>query len=834
MGSVSVNLVIGPFPWRRVLALLLTGAVLTFVCADRAEATMRSVVQGMARPISDSWKRIVSEPQRFRIRPTLVIDPQRRAGATIAFSADKTRRLILAVHADGAAHLWDLERGMRVSGRFGDIVAGVVRGAGRSAEIVVVHRDGSTSVLYLDGEHRALGAAIRGFDASSTPSLSADGSAMAFRTRDGRWHVAAIGARPVALSDAAGVAQPILSPDGSTVVYPTAAGTLIHGRITGSGVRILGRLKGCARGVPITTGVFTPIGTRVVLGDARGHLCAWTLADENAPRRLFTVPTKRLGGTVEALAMNGDGTRIAARGSGGLVEVWTVSGKIRRLASVEFSPGYSQPLVLDTSRQWVFGGEDDGTIAIHSLESREPTAVGWLVSTAQGWTVLDRAGRFDGSQAGVDALSWSGETATRIRYDLPVDAFSEAYFEPGLLAKLGTPDGADYLTAEVDDLSDEGYLRPPRVVIDPMPSDSRVPGETISVTVRRAESDYPVKLLSEIRLYHNAKLVPDGRLDKADGIARFRLPLAPGRNEFRALGVGYGGIEGPPSPVRSVVVSAAPSRPALRMVAIGINDYVRRAWELFYARNDAQALVSALRERGGSLFADVQAVTLLDASANKPAIEERILEASMSPNDVLVIYFSGHGYAFRERGGWEWYLLPFTSEWKREATSQADHDAQIRRFGLSSKRLMQLLTRARAQRVFLILDSCRSGAVVGAFDALSNSRGGGLDDAVAQKSLRRLARVGGIHILAASRAHENATELQVAPHGALTYLVIEGIHGAADGMGDRESDGRVSVREIIDYVTLEMPTLAYRLVQEPISQVPVGYSRGSDFVLVEP
>ena len=60
------------------------------------------------------------------------------------------------------------------------------------------------------------------------------------------------------------------------------------------------------------------------------------------------MPTKRLGGTVEALAMNGDGTRIAARGSGGLVEVWTVSGKIRRLASVEFSPGYSQPLLLDT------------------------------------------------------------------------------------------------------------------------------------------------------------------------------------------------------------------------------------------------------------------------------------------------------------------------------------------------------------------------------------------------------------------------------------------------------------------------------------------------------
>ena len=75
--------------------------------------------------------------------------------------------------------------------------------------------------------------------------------------------------------------------------------------------------------------------------------------------------------------------------------------------------------------------------------------------------MLNRAGRFDGSQGGIDALAWSGETATRIRQDLPVDAFSESYFEPGLLAKLSAPGRSDYLTAEVDDLSNEGYLRHP-------------------------------------------------------------------------------------------------------------------------------------------------------------------------------------------------------------------------------------------------------------------------------------------------------------------------------------------------------------------------------------
>ena len=833
MSFVSVILAVRPLPGGRTLTILLVGVLLALACAQPVEAQMQRVIGGVSRSISDSWKRVVSEPQRFRIRPTLVIDPQRQAGDVTALSADQSQRLIFAVHGDGAAYVWDLERGVRMGGRFSDIVAGTIRGAGRSAEVVVIHRDGSVSALRLNGEHRALGSAIQGFDPRTAPTLSDDGTALAFRTHEGRWHVTAIGARPAALPKAAPKARPILSPDGSTVVYRAAGGTLIAGRVTGSGVRSLGLLDGCARGVPVTAGVFTPLGTRIVLGDSKGRICLWTLSGGNAPKRLFTAPTKQLGGAVGEIAMSRDGTRAAARGASGFVEVWTVSGKIRRLATVRISPGYSRPLLLDTSRRWIFSGEADGTIAIHSLQGRGQTAVGWLVSTTQGWTVLDRVGRFDGSQSGIDALWWSGETATQIRQDLPVDAFSESYFEPGLLAKLAEPARADYLTVEVEDLSTEGYLRPPRVAIDPISSDGRSAGETVLVTVRLTEPDFPAKLLSDIRLYHNAKFVPDGRLSGTERIARFTVRLVSGRNDLLARGVGYRGIEGPPSSVLTVAVTAAPTRPALRVVAIGINDYVRPDWELLYARNDAVTVVSTLQKRGGGLFADVQPLTLLDASADKSTIEARILESSTSPHDVLVVYFSGHGTAYRNEDGWEWYLLPFTREWMRKAKSQADHDARIRHFGLSSKRLMQLLARSSAQRVFLVLDSCRSGAVASAFEALSSASAVILDDAVAQKSLRRLARVGGIHVLAASRAQEDATELQIEKHGALTYLVIEGISGEADGVNDHDRDGKVSVREIIDYAALEMPTLAHKLSQEPISQNPVGYSRGEDFALAE-
>ena len=834
MSFVPATFAVRPLPRGSILTLLLVSVFLALSWPQSAEAQLTRVIGGVSRTISDSWKRIVSEPQRFRIRPTLVIDPLRQAGDVTALSADQSQRLILAVHGDGAAYVWDLERGVRMGGRFGDIVAGTIRGAGRSAEVVVIHRDGSVSALRLNGEHRALGSAIQGFDPRTAPTLSDDGTALAFRTHDGRWHVRTVGtlgSSSATLPDAARKAQPILSPDGSTVVYRVTDGSLTAGRISHSGVRIMGSLDGCGRGAPTTAGVFTPIGTRVVLGDARGRLCAWAVAGESAPKRLFVVPTRQLGGAVAALAMDREGRRVAARGSSGVVEVWTVSGKIRRLATVRLASGSARPLLLDTSRGWIFGGEADGTIAIHSLERGEPTAVGWLISTTLGWTVLDRLGRFDGSQSGIDALSWSGETATRIRQNLPVDAFSESYFEPGLLVKLAEPERADYLTAEVEDLSEDGYLRPPRVTIDPIPSEGRVAGEQISVMARQAEPDYPEKLLSDIRLYHNWKLVPDGKLSRTDGTAQFSVRLAPGQNEFIARGVGYRGIEGPSSAARTVNIAAPPVRPALRLVAVGIDDYARPDWELLYAKNDAKTLVSTLRGRSGGLFDNVQTVALLDSSADKSTIEARILETATSPHDVLVVYFSGHGYAIREKEGWEWYLLPFTSEWQHRASSQADLEGQIRTFGLPSKRLMQLLGRSPAQRVFLVLDSCQSGAVVNAFEALTGSDDGALDDAVAQKSLRRLARVGGIHVLAASRAQEDATELQVVPHGALTYLVIEGLSGKADGVSDRGRDGKVSVREIVDYAALEMPTLSHKLVQEPITQNPVGYSRGEDFPL---
>ena len=417
------------------------------------------------------------------------------------------------------------------------------------------------------------------------------------------------------------------------------------------------------------------------------------------------------------------------------------------------------------------------------------------------------------------ALVWAGDTAAQT---LPVDAFSESYYEPGLLGKLGGRSDA-FLNEGIRDLSEDGYIAPPAVSIETIggrPSD-REGRATVRV---RLDPAYLRQDVLAVRLYHNGKLVHSDAMTAgaAGAFMDFAVRLVPGENTFQAVGIGPGGIEGPPA---FAAVEAAPADSLLarmQVVAVGISDYVRPDWRLEYTRNDANAVVAALRELGSRLYSDVSVVTLLDSSASAVTIEEHISRASLSPHDVLVIFFAGHGYALQaEAGGWEWYLMPYTRAWN---TGSADIADMIRQHGISSRRLLHSLTKSQAQRIFLILDSCRSGAVV---HTVASTAGRTLDDAAGQKSLRKVARVGGIHVLAASRADEDAIELLSVPHGALTYLILEGIRGAADG----NRNGKISVGEIIGYATREMPLLSQRLVKETISQKPVGYSRGTDFEL---
>ena len=801
-------------------ALVCLYIVTVFIPSPAVAQGVGRVLRPITRSVAD--QRRINEASRVSlrvVRPKLGIIRGKAADRVTGLSLNDDHSLLFVVLGDGSARLWDLQRGVQLGGVINrELLAGVVVGGGYQSEAVGIRRDGSVIAIRPDGSARQVGVVANSFGQESLPVLSANGGTLAFRTADG-WRVVQEG-RTYTLTDAAVQFQPVLSGDGRRVVYLTSQGAVVALDFANGGVpRVVG-LGGCARNVTVTAGTFAPGDSRVMLGDRRGNLCLWRFPEPGQGSGQFLGRKRAHRGPLRTVVMSGDGQHVATRDTNGTVRIWSANMPIRRVASVE--PGASPfgPLVLDSRRQWLFVGEPNGTVGIYAYSRNETGRIAGLISTNDGgWVVLNREGRFDGPQNGVDALLWAGETVTQT---LPVDAFSESYFEPGLLAKLDE-DAPRFLNEQVRDMSDDGYVVPPAVSIEPIDNRSvDTQGQSL-VRVRLDDPDYPPEAVLEVRLYHNGKLVPRVTQDSDGQIFEYVIRMLPGENTFRAVGVGPGGIEGPPATAMAMVAVPEPRRPRMQVIAVGINDYRDPLTELFSARNDAEAIVSALHDQGRRQFDDVTATTLLDSLASAPAIEESIargIRPQVMPEDILIVFFAGHGYAIEEEDGWEWYLLPYTDAWNAPTATKE----MIRHYGISSRSLMASLTETEARRVFLILDSCRSGAVI---EAVATPEGRALDDAVGQKALRRLARVGGIHILAASRADEDAAELNSVPHGALTYLVLEGIGGAADENKDRS----ISVQELISYATEEMPLLSRRLRQESISQKPVGYSRGADFPL---
>lgn len=799
------------------MAIAVAGAADHPVAPALAEG-MR-ILSPIVRSLGD--QRRVAEGSRVSlrvVRPKLEIARNKAAGPVVGLSISSDGNLLFVLLEEGDGRIWDLSEGVQLGGAVGErAVAGTAVGTGTDTEIVIVNRDGSLTAARPGDRMQRIGATGAPLGPRPLPVLSAGGRAVAFPAPDGGWTVMRDD-RKEHVTDAASEFVPLLSADGSRTVYSLPWGSLIAMdllRPDGAPVR----LSGCIEAARVTAGAFAPDGRTLVLGDDRGNVCVGPFPDR-AASGTFQVSRNAHDGSVQSVVVDRRGRHVATLDDGGRVQVWSLSPRYRPVSAFDLrAESPAAAIAMDAARQWVFVGEAAGTIGIYDYSGNGGARrIASLLCTRDGgWAVVDRVGRFDGPQDGVDALLWAGDTAAET---LPVDAFSERWFEPGLLGKLDEA-APRFLNEGSADLPEDGYVLPPGVAIDPVDAGSADASGRLPVRVRLDDPEYPPQAILEIRLYHNGKLVPPERMHAVPGEGMFEYPvqLLPGANTFHAIGVSADGIEGRPSaPVTLPGPLPARERPHMQLVSVGINDYVRPTWELSYGRNDARAVAEVLRDRGERLFEDVTAVTLLDAEAHAAAIKGRIALEAAAPRDVLVLYFSGHGVALQEGEGWEWYLLPFTEAWDVAGNVTA---SMVRRHGVSSRDLMRLLTGTRASRVFLILDSCRSGAVA---DALGR---GMFDEAVGRKALRRIARVGGIHILAASRGDEDAVELVSRPHGALTYLLLEGLRGKAD----EDIDGQVSVREIVDYATREMPLLSRRLVEESISQLPVGYSRGADFAL---
>jgi hypothetical protein len=194
--------------------------------------------------------------------------------------------------------------------------------------------------------------------------------------------------------------------------------------------------------------------------------------------------------------------------------------------------------------------------------------------------------------------------------------------------------------------------------------------------------------------------------------------------------------------------------------------------------DDAEELARVLENPD---ICNFQVRTFHDQPAEQMRREiERFFLRGKQRDDVLLLYFSGHG--IKDLDG----QLHFAA-----VDTELDHHQVLESSAISASFVHQLMSRSRSRWQLLLLDCCHSGAFKEGMLAKGNETAGAIEQLQGQ----------GRVILTASNAlqysFEGDTVRGNGKRSIFTHALVEGLE---TGDADRDGDGRCSIDDVYSYV----------------------------------
>lgn len=671
---------------------------------------------------------------------------------------------------------------LKVNGRVAGANLGLSPGGGymavglRPRGVALWDVEGGREVARLstDREMTVVAASDQGAVAAAAP----DG-AVWLLGRDGKRAVAAAGRPVTALAfDASGAELTIARDDGAIESRRLADGqTTLSRRHSTPLVRVAAR-SGALLGV-----------------SAAGEVVR---TDGTAAEGVQATKTRGLAAVAQA-ALSPDGRSAYAVDAGGALTRIDIAAANARRLDVKLRD--VAQLAIPANTDFAVTLNRAGEVELIRLKDGKRAAT--LISTASGWAVLDYEGRYDGSNDAMSDIVWQAGPNS-----IDLQAFAERYFEPGVLSKYVRGASLRPVPANLA----EGVAAPPKVEVV-LPADvPKAAGPGYQVVVLATDGGGGV---NGLRLYHNGRLVPPDSLVQVQDLtaggkkvraAAFAVSPTAGLNSFRAVATAAFDMEAYSERVSAEY--AGPQAPVTQHVlAVGVDDYDGPLPDLDFATKDAGAIAEHFRAAPKGRLTRRSVTLLTDAKATKAAIlaELRRIAGQSAASDIVVIYLAGHGFS------------PAPDVWRFAPSGANVTGANLAATTLLASELEGALASSKAQRVLLMIDACQSTAAFGAF--------------VDQREFYRrffadLSRTEGFGVLSAARADADAIELRRLGHGAFTFVVLDGLRGAADAA---PMDRRVSVLELANFVETRLPEVSFQ--EGRMRQVPGAFSLGADFIL---
>ena len=231
---------------------------------------------------------------------------------------------------------------------------------------------------------------------------------------------------------------------------------------------------------------------------------------------------------------------------------------------------------------------------------------------------------------------------------------------------------------------------------------------------------------------------------------------------------------------------------------IGVSEYEVGLNPLPAAVKDVVALERILKDSEMGDFDEVKVLTNPEPQAMQYEVET--LFSGRSKDDFVLLFFSGHGIKDDSNN------LYFATR----ITKKSAKGDLIRSTAVPARFVHEVMNNSRAKRQAIILDCCFSGA----FDPSLFSKDDGSVDL--QGQLGSEGRV----VLTSSSSTQYSFEQQGSDLSLYTRYLIEGIE---TGAGDRDEDGKVSVRELHEYATSKVQETAPNMTPKLITLKDMGF-----------
>jgi len=320
--------------------------------------------------------------------------------------------------------------------------------------------------------------------------------------------------------------------------------------------------------------------------------------------------------------------------------------------------------------------------------------------------------------------------------------------------------------------------------------------------------------IKEVNIYQNDKLIISDRDVKLAGegdklVKTYSVQMSNESNEFRVKVINFQKIESKADVLNIDYTGEVIATSTLHILSVGINKYKNGAYNLNYAKPDAESFTTAIKAHGQSIFKSINALEVYDEDATKENIAAafKSIISRSNPEDVFLFFYAGHGTLDEEKND-EYYLVP------TDITKLYGDPAQLTARGISATELKGYLTQVKSQKQIILMDACHSG---GALKSMT-TRAAAADE----KAIVQLARSSGVVMIASSGTKQFATEFAELQHGVFTYALLEALEGKGDN-----GDKKITVNELKLYMEERVPELTKQF--GGTSQYPTGYITGNDF-----